>query len=223
MKLHPPHITDWSQIARLRRIGVEPGKSFNLQTAPVSIQQALNRAAVDALQIMIEKQNTIEPIIGGWRMGTEGVGVFGNSYLKRAVVALRGLGINQPEDAIYPGLVTDAAGQPVEGSQNYVLHFDPGKLPPVDAFWSVTMYDAEGFPVPNSLNRYALGDRDNLKFNADGSLDIYIQSSSPGADQESNWLPSPAQGRFGAVMRLYAPRAEVRDGRWVPTPVQRVL
>jgi hypothetical protein len=103
-----------------------------------------------------------------------------------------------------------------------VLHFNQDELPPVDAFWSVTMYDADGFQVANPLNRFAIGDRDALKYNADGSLDIYIQSTSPGADKESNWLPAPAQGALGITMRLYAPNAKVLDGRWVPPAIKPI-
>jgi hypothetical protein len=132
------------------------------------------------------------------------------------------LGANQPEDAIYPLNIADATGNPMGGSVKYVLHFDKAQLPPVSAFWSVTMYDAEGFQTPNALNRFAVGDRDALQYNADGSLDIYIQSASPGAGKESNWLPSPASGPLGVTMRLYGPKALALDGRWAPPPVRPV-
>jgi hypothetical protein len=101
-----------------------------------------------------------------------------------------------------------------------VLHFGKQELPPVNAFWSITLYDADGFAFPNPLNRYALGDRDPLKYNADGSLDLYFQKNLPGKEKEANWLPAPA-GDFGLFMRLYAPRPEVRDGRWQPPAVRR--
>ena len=129
-------------------------------------------------------------------MNTTTMGVYGNYYLKRAIVAMVGLGANQPEDAIYPLNIADIDGKPMEGQSQYILHFSKDQLPPVEAFWSITMYNAEGFQVPNSPNRFAIGDRDELKYNADGSLDIYIQHESPGTDKESNWLPSPAQGVF---------------------------
>ena len=117
--------------------------------------------------------------------------------------------------------LADADGQPVDGTNDYVIHFSKAELPPVNAFWSITMYDAEGYQAANPLNRFAIGDRDPLKYNADGSLDIYMQSGSPGADKESNWLPAP-RTRLGITLRLYAPRPEVADGRWVPPPIQRV-
>ncbi len=103
-----------------------------------------------------------------------------------------------------------------------MLHFDKSQLPPVDAFWSVTMYDADGFQVANPIDRFAIGDRDPIKYGPDGSLDLYIQPASPGADKESNWLPAPATGTLGVTMRLYAPKAEALDGRWAPPPIQRV-
>jgi hypothetical protein len=135
-------------------------------------------------------------------------------------VALVGLGANQPEDAIYPMNLADAGGKPMTGAKRYVLHFKRAELPPVDAFWSVTMYDAAGFQVANPINRYAIGDRDALKYNADGSLDLYIQSGSPGKDKEANWLPLPPSGVLGLTLRLYAPKAPALDGRWVPPAVK---
>jgi hypothetical protein len=132
------------------------------------------------------------------------------------------LGANQPEDAIYPINVADSDDKPVDGSGKYALHFDKDQLPPASAFWSLTMYDAEGFQVGNALDRFAIGDRDNLKYNADGSLDLYVQSESPGADRESNWLPSPPKGPLGLTMRLYGPKMPALDGRWSPPPLKRV-
>ena len=110
----------------------------------------------------------------------------------------------------------------MDGANNYVLHFQKEELPPVGAFWSVTMYDAEGFMAANKLDRFALGDRDELKYNPDGSLDIYMQHESPGADKDSNWLPSPAKGVLGVTMRLYAQKAQVLDGRWVPPAIKKI-
>jgi hypothetical protein len=102
-----------------------------------------------------------------------------------------------------------------------VVHFESGDLPPVAAFWSITMYDAEGFQIPNELDRFAIGDRDPLVFNEDGSLDIYIQKENPGPERESNWLPS-ASGPSGVTMRLYGPENDALDGTWTPPPVRHV-
>ncbi|MCZ6489426.1 MAG: DUF1214 domain-containing protein, partial [Acidobacteria bacterium] len=103
----------------------------------------------------------------------------------------------------------------------YLLHFAKNEIPPVGAFWSVTLYDKDGFPTVNALKRNALGDRDKLKYNVDGSLDIYIQHESPGKDKGSNWLPAPT-GDFNLTMRLYAPKPQVLDGRWAPPGIKRV-
>jgi hypothetical protein len=132
-----------------------------------------------------------------------------------------GLGASQPQDAIYPLNVADADGQPLTGDNDYVLHFEKGELPPVEAFWSVTMYDAEGFQAANPINRFAIGDRDSLSYNNDDSLDLYLQHENPGPQRESNWLPAP-RGPLGVTMRLYAPAPQALDGRWNPPPIQRV-
>lgn len=222
MKLHPPHPTDWSQIARLRRIGLEPGKSFDLAKAVPAVRAALERVPADAIERMQAKLPSLSRVTNGWLMNTDTMGVYGDFYLKRAIVALAGLGANQPEDAIYPLLLADADGQPPRGGSRYVLHFDQAELPPVDAFWSVTMYDADGFQIANPLNRFAIGDRDPLAYNSDGSLDLYIQHESPGGGKEANWLPAPASGPLGITMRLYAPKAQALDGRWNPPALRRI-
>jgi hypothetical protein len=221
MKLHPPHITDWSQVARLKRIGIEPGKSFDFEHAPAVVKAGLDRAVPDALKMMKDKVSTLARVENGWQMNTDTMGVYGNYYLKRAIVAQVGLGANQPEDAIYPLNLIDADGNPLHGANNYVLHFKQNEIPPVDAFWSVTLYDAHGFQVVNSLNRFAIGDRDALKYNPDGSLDLYFQHASPGDDKEPNWLPAPAED-FNLTMRLYAPKPQALDGRWNPPAVSKV-
>jgi hypothetical protein len=222
MKLHPPHLTDWSTIARMKRIGLEPGKSFDLAKAAPAVQKGLERAAADGLKGMVTKLPTLAPVINGWQMNINTMGVYGDYYLKRAIVSMVGLGANQPEDAIYPMCIGDSNGKPLLGEKKYQLHFAKNELPPVEAFWSVTMYDAEGFQVANPINRFAIGDRDELKFNADGSLDLYLQHENPGKDKESNWLPSPKSGELGVTMRLYAPKASVLDGRWNPPAIKPV-
>jgi hypothetical protein len=141
--------------------------------------------------------------------------------VKRAIVAMIGLGANLPEDAVYPLLQHDADGQALDGGNDYVIHFDADGLPPVEAFWSVTMYDGQGFQSANELNRFAIGDRDPLQYNADGSLDLYLQHANPGPDKQANWLPSPT-GPVGVTMRLYAPKDSVLDGTWAPPPVTKV-
>jgi hypothetical protein len=220
MKRNPPHLTDWSIVARIKRIGLEPGKDFD--GSKVSAD-ALSRGAVAGVRLMRKKMPSIARVTNGWQMNTDTMGVYGNYYLKRAIVAMVGLGANQVEDAIYPINISDVDGKPVSAENSYVLHFDKNELPPVDAFWSLAMYDAEGFPVANPLNRFALGDRDSLKFNPDGSLDLYIQHENPGGQKEANWLPAPKSGNLGLTLRLYAPRSDVAQGLWNPPAVKRSM
>jgi hypothetical protein len=222
MKLNPPHVADWSMVSRMSRIGLEPGRRFDFDKVSPAVKAGLERAAADGLKRMKEKTPTLARVVNGWQMNTDTMGVYGNYYLKRAIVAMVGLGANPPEEAVYPLNMADADGKPLDGTRRYLLHFGREELPPVSAFWSITMYDQEGYQVANPLNRFAIGDRDELKFNADGSLDLYIQHDSPGAGKESNWLPAPGKGTLGVTMRLYAPKAEVLDGRWAPPTVKRV-
>jgi hypothetical protein len=211
MTQNPPHLTDWSMIERMKRIGLEPGKNFDASKISAD---TLAQGAAAGLKLMQEKPPTIARVTNGWQMNTDTMGVYGNFYLKRAIVALVGLGANQVDDAIYPLNASDADGKPVMAENKYILHFSKDELPPVGAFWSLTLYDAEGFQVANPLNRFAIGDRDPLKFNADGSLDVYIQNQNPGPDKEANWLPAPNSGQLGLTLRLYAPKPQVADGRW---------
>lgn len=217
---NPPQITDWSQVSRLERIGMERGKAYDLATLDPTIRAAVEAGAADGLKLMEARGDSIGKMVNGWQINTN-LGVYGNDYFTRAVVAQRGLGANQPQDAVYPLNLQDAEGKPVMGENRYVVRFKKGELPPADAFWSLTMYDAEGFPVANPINRYALGDRDALAFNADGSLDIVVQNEDPGPQQRANWLPGPAHGPITMTLRIYAPRPEALDGRWTPPPVVR--
>ena len=164
------------------------------------------------------KLPTLARVANGWSMNTDTMGVYGNYYLKRAIVAQQGLGANLPEDAIYPLNLVDSTGQPLDGAHDYTIHFEKDEIPPVDAFWSITLYDQDGFQVANSLNRFAVSSWMPFKYNGDGSLDLYFQNESPGADLEANWLPAP-KGPFNLTMRLYAPRSDALTGKWNPPVV----
>lgn len=220
LKTHPPHITDQPILARMQRLGLRVGQDFQPEQASPIVQRALEQASARGLKAMQTRLPTLARSFNGWQMNTDTMGVYGNNYLKRAIIAMAGLGANLPEDAIYPLGQVDREGRALNGANQYVLRFKAAELPPVEAFWSVTMYDNAGFAVANPIQRQAIGDRDALKYNADGSLDLYIQRESPGADRESNWLPAPA-GPFNLTMRLYAPRAEALNGEWVPPAVDR--
>ncbi len=154
-------------------------------------------------------------------MNTDTMGVYGNYYLKRAIVTQLGLGANLPEDAIYPMNLGDESGKPLDGANKYTIHFDKSNIPPVNAFWSITLYDQDGFQVANSLNRFAVSSWMPFQYSPDGSLDHYFQNESPGAEKEANWLPAP-KGLFNLCLRLYAPKSEALTGKWNPPPVMRV-
>jgi hypothetical protein len=170
---------------------------------------------------MAWKMPTLARVTNGWSMNTDIMGVYGNYYLKRAIIAQVGLGANLPEDAVYPLNLADNTGKPLDGANNYTIHFAKGETPPAEAFWSVTLYDNDGFQVANPLNRFALSSWMPFKLNDDGSLDLYFQNESPGADKEANWLPAP-KGPFNLTMRIYAPKSEALTGKWNPPPVVKV-
>src|SRR6202008_2953600 len=222
MKTNPPHITDQPIIAQMKRyLGIEVGKSFEIDRADPAVKKALERVPQAAQLLMRWQVPTLARVVNGWSMNTDTMGVYGNYYLKRAIVAQLGLGANLPEDAIYPINLADESGKPLDGAYRYTLHFGKTDMPPAEAFWSVTLYDADGFQVANPLNRFAVSSWMPFKYNADGSLDLYFQNESPGKDKEANWLPAP-KGEFNLTMRLYAPKSEALTGKWNPPPVTRI-
>ncbi|WP_246327223.1 DUF1254 domain-containing protein [Burkholderia guangdongensis] len=218
---NPPHAADYAMLLRMERIGLVPGKRFDFAGADPAVRRALMRAAPDAYQRMIAQGRALRIVRDGWSKSASMIGIYGSDYLTRAYVAFRGLGALPPDEAVYPSLVADGDNQPLTGASRYVLHFDAGQTPPVDAFWSLTMYGPDQFFVDNPIDRYAIGDRDALAFNADGSLDLYIQHDSPGKDHEPNWLPAPT-GPLDMTMRLYLPRAQASDGRWQLPKLKRL-
>ena len=218
LKLQPPHVTDQPILALMQRIGIERGKSFDIDKVDPAIKAGLETAPEDALKLMAWKVASLARIANGWSMNTDTVGVYGNYYLKRAIFTQLGLGANLTEDAIYPINLADDTGKPLDGANAYVLHFEKNATPPVNAFWSVTLYDNDGFQVPNSLNRFAVSSWMPFKHNPDGSLDLYFQNTSPGSGKEANWLPAP-KGAFNLTMRLYAPKSDALTGKWNPPPV----
>jgi len=218
LKLHSPHVTDQPIIARMKRIGIEPGKTFDVAKLDAATRKAIDDAPAAAQKLMEWKIPTLARVANNWSMNTDTMGVYGNYYLKRAIVTQVGLGANLPEDAVYPLNLGDQSGKPLDGVNKYVVHFRKDEIPPVDAFWSITLYDPEGFQVANTINRFAVSSWMPFKRDSDGSLTLYIQNENPGSEQESNWLPAP-KGPFNLTMRLYAPRSEALTGRWNPPPV----
>lgn len=216
----PARDFDQTLLMRIERVGVRQGEVLDVAAQAPEVQAALAAAIPLAQARMVDRQHSLGIEANGWRLTFENMGSYGQDYLQRAVVELIGLGANLCDDAVYPVTYVDADGQPYSGEHSYVIHFEAGQLPPARAFWSVTLYDDEGFQVPNALDRFAIGDRDALRTNDDGSLDLYVQHASPGADLESNWLPAP-EGSFNLCLRLYYPALEVLSGQWTPPPVRR--
>ena len=161
-------------------------------------------------------------LVRGWATPPAILGDYGTFYNTRAVVAMVGLGANLPADATYPNTSVDAAGQALSGSHRYRLHFTPAELPPVKAFWSITAYGGDNFLIDNPLRRYAIGDRDPLVYNPDGSLDLWIQADEPAGDKSKNWLPVKRGQLFLLNARLYWPEPAALNGVWGMPAVQRV-
>jgi hypothetical protein len=221
MKTNPPHADDTAIVKELARIGIVPGRDFDAsKLAPdqLTALKAGAQAAIDHLETFVSTGAAHKP---GWTSFQGAVGRYGTNYLARAVTARVAVGANPAEDAVYMSNSTDAGGQPLNGSMRYRMHFAASELPPVLAFWSVTAYDKDGYFIANSINRYAIGDRDKLQFNPDGSLDLYIQGPDPGPEHRSNWLPS-GDATFNLTMRLYWPKPDILEGNWHPPAVERV-
>lgn len=218
MKDNPPAKADASMIAKLTRIGLIPGQDFDLGKLDPAVAKGLDRAAKEGLSRITAEIPHVGKDVNNWQIAF--TGDYGTKYLFRAAVAYLGLGANKPEDACYPVTSKDSEGQPLTGANQYVIHFAKGEMPPVNGFWSLTMYDTDYYFVPNPLNRYTLSQRDKFATNADGSVDLRIQHGSPGKAKEANWLPAP-EGQFVLFLRLYWPKESFLKGEWAPPPVMK--
>jgi DNA sulfur modification protein DndE len=170
--------------------------------------------------MIMAQQKDAGKLVNGWTFSLK-TGLYGSDYLQRAFITAIGLGANRPQDAVYPTTAVDGDGTPLSGANHYVMHFPKGQTPPVNGFWSLTMYNPEYFFVDNPLSRYTLSPRNELKYNPDGSLDLYIQHDPPDADKETNWLPAPAD-RFVLMLRCYWPKESLLKGEWEPPAVQMI-
>jgi hypothetical protein len=218
---NPPPPRDAPALAKLAKIGVVPGQDFDPGKLDPAVAKGLEKSVQVALERLEAAAKTWGKLVNGWNVPPMNVGEFGTDYGFRAVVAFIGLGANRPADAIYPFAFVDGDGKPLNGAKRFVLHFDKGRTPPANAFWSLTMYDAQSFPVENPIDRYTISSWMPLKYNKDGSLDVYVQTDSPGKDKEANWLPAAA-GDFSITMRVYWPKPAMIDGSWTPPPVKRI-
>ena len=224
MRSNPPATADAPVLAKLAAIGIVPGQPFDFAKLDSGVAQSLENSVPAALQRLQESMRQFGRSVNGWRIPEMNLGDFGTNYVERAIIALIAFGANLPADAIYPTTFVDIDGKPLNGANRYVLHFDQGQTPPVNAFWSVTLYDSASFFVANAIDRYAISSWMPLKFADDGSLDIRIQRESPGTGRESNWLPA-GEAEFNLTLRMYWPKdapPSIFDGSWRPPGVRRV-
>lgn len=222
MKNNPPAAADAPELARFERLGIVPGKDFDESKFKVDLAKRVPEVAFDRIMLQFKINKAIKDE-NGWAFTTK-TGIYGNDYLMRALITAIGLGANRPQDAVYPTSKNDAHGRKYHGSNKYVMRFPKGNFPPVDGFWSLTMYDDKYFFVSNPINRYSVSARQNLKPNADGSTDLYIQHESPGKDKESNWLPAPPDG-FILMLRMYWPSEtdpSIINGTWKIPAAEKV-
>ncbi|GGV95372.1 hypothetical protein GCM10010230_10900 [Streptomyces narbonensis] len=215
---NPPDPGDAPFLGGLAKLGIAPGASLDdLSAEELAVLDAAARRGPEALDELLARAEAAKT--SGWAVH-RGLGDYGTDYAKRAVITRFGYGANLDADALYPHATTDAEGRPLDGAHAYVLHFEAGKTPPVDGFWSLTMMNERQLFADNPLNRYAIGDRSGMRTNPDGSLDIHVQHDSPGPERESNWLPAPA-GSFNVFLRLYWPQQPALTGDWTPPAFQR--
>lgn len=226
LQSNPPPASEAPVLEKLKAIGIVPGAKFDPSTLDPAVAKGLEQSLPAALEKLTAASKEAGAPVNGWRVPSMILGNFGTDYGTRAVVSLVGLGANLPQDAVYPSAFVDADGQPLDGADRYVIRFDKDATPPVNAFWSITLYDANSFFVANPINRQAISSWMPLKTSADGSLEIYVQAESPGKDKESNWLPAPSSGPFNLTLRMYWPKEtapSIVDGSWKPPAVTKVL
>jgi hypothetical protein len=222
MAVNPPVLPqDAPIVAEMAKIGLVPGKPFDLSKLPPADQAALADVGAVASELMEGQQKTGNKVVNGWLL-TSGTGKYGTKYLWRAAVSNFGWGANLDKDAIYPSTKAASDGAPLIGANTYTIHFAKGATPPVDGFWSITMYDSSYFFYPNALKKLTVSMRDNPVLNADGSLDLYFSHDKPANAPQANWLPAPA--KFILMMRMYWPKEtppSILDGTWSPPLVKK--
>jgi hypothetical protein len=224
LQLCPTNPSEKALMARFAKIGVGAGKTFDASKLSPEMKAAIEQGMADAWADFggLEKQVAAGKVTSGDIFGTREF--LKNNYLYRMGAAVLGIYGNAKQEAIYPGYFVDDAKQPLDGANRYTLRFAPSQLPPVHAFWSLTMYEEPGkLLVANPINRYLLNSPmlPQFKRDADGGLTLIIQNDSPGKDKEANWLPAP-KGQFFMAMRLYWPKAEAVQGKWTAPPLKRM-
>ena len=226
LKDNPPAAADAPMVKKLAKLGIVPGQPFDGSKLGAVAKDEFDKVPKIANDKIMRwmKEGILAgdmKLENGWVFTTK-TGLYGVNYIQRALITAIGLGANRPQDAVYPTSEGPDILGSYTGEKKYVMHFGKGELPPADGFWSLTMYDKDYFFVKNPINRQSISARQNLKPNADGSVDLYIQNESPGADKESNWLPAP-KDKFILMMRLYWPQEKapsILDGTWKIPPVK---
>ncbi|MBX3583083.1 MAG: DUF1254 domain-containing protein [Rhizobiaceae bacterium] len=205
MKQNPPSEADAPALRRFEKIGLVAGKDFDPKFMDRDWAKRLPQLSYDRIMLHFLSRDGDFTRTNGWTYTTK-AGTYGTNYIQRALVTAIGLGANRPEDAIYPTSLKPSLIEDYSGEHKYQMRFAKGQLPPVEGFWSLTMYDENMFFIANPINRYSMSVRTNPTYEPDGSMIIYIQNESPGSDKEANWLPAP-KGKFHLMLRLYYPSA----------------
>lgn len=220
----PTHPTETELISRFAKIGITAGKTFDAEKLSPEMKSAFENGMKDAWSEFAALKSRVEKgeVTSGDLFGTREY--LNNNYLYRMMAAALGIYGNTKEEAMYPAYYVDGNGQPLDGANKYKINFAHGLLPPVNSFWSVTMYEQPAsLLVANTINRYLLNSTMLSQFNkdADGGISLLLQNESPGKDNESNWLPAP-KGPFSMIMRLYWPKEEALNGKWIAPPLNKV-
>jgi hypothetical protein len=216
---NPPPSNEQNLVDLFAKINLGPNQTFDEDTLDESTKQTIRDAITVGDSLVTYGSDNVGVKINGWHVPSPETGEFGENFILRSGTSKSMLYLNSPVEAMYPKALEDLEGDSLTGKNKYVIHFDAGKLPPVDAFWSVTMYNSDFLLVDNEIDRYNIGDRTpGLEYNADGSLDIIIQHEAP--ENTSNWLPSPEDG-FYLINRLYNPQEPALSGEWVPSGVEK--
>jgi hypothetical protein len=220
LKQNPPAKEDAEMVKKLNQLGIIPGQDFDISKAAPSVAKGLEQSIKVSQEKIMAHEKDAGVLKNGWTFSLK-TGLYGADYLQRAFIAAIGLGANRPQDAIYPTTLVDAQGKKLNGANRYVIHFAKDQLPPVNGFWSLTMYNDQYFFVDNPLNKYTVSERNKLVTNQDGSVDLLIQHESPGKDKEENWLPAP-EGDFILMFRFYWPKDALLNGQWSPPAVELI-
>jgi hypothetical protein len=221
LQTNPPQECDIGVVAQFARIGFFPGEDFSFEMLPPSTTLALHAAVAPAQSRIAAAEKTIGrgEIVNNWLKHAH-PGRFFRDYLDRAAAARAALAGALAEDVLCFHTTVDEEGKPLRGTHNYAIHFGRDLVPPVNAFWSITLYNPQDHLVRNSIRRNVIGARDRLRLNSDGSLSVYIQHDWPGATRDSNWLPAPKDA-FNLTLKMYWPKPEARAGSWRPPAVLR--